>query len=85
MEYIFDVMTVVSTKEFNAHQKRYLDMAADDHVIIKRGQNMLIVQSFMPNNEPDVIFEPDEDFYRSITMDELRGSAKEHIHKLFAN
>ena len=36
-------MNVVNTKEFNTHQKRYLDMAVDDHVIIKRGQNMLIV------------------------------------------
>ena len=78
-------MNVVSTKEFNTHQKKYLDMAMDDHVIIKRGQNMLIVQNFVPHNEPDVIFEPDEDFYRSISIDELRDSALEHIDKLFAN
>ena len=36
------------------------------------------------HKEPDMIFEPDEDFYRSISMEELRKSAHEHIHKLFA-
>ena len=37
-----------------------------------------------PVLEPDMIFEPDEDFYNSISMEELRESAYEHIHKLFA-
>ena len=78
-------MTVVDTIEFNAHQERYLDMAMDDHLIIQRGQNMLIVQNFVPHNEQDMIFEPDEDFYRSITLDELRESAHDHIHRLFTN
>jgi len=59
-------------------------MAFDDHVIIKRGKQMLIVQNYMPNHEPDMIFEPDDDFYRSIAMDELRKSAYAHIEKLFA-
>jgi len=78
-------MTVVDTIEFNAHQERYLEMAANDHLIIQRGDNMLIVHNYVPHNEPDVIFEPDEDFYRSITIDELCESALEHIDKLFAN
>jgi len=74
-------MTVVSTKEFNAHQKRYLDMAMNNPVIIKRGQNMLIVQSFLPNNEPNVIFEPDADFHRSIPLEEVRDSLLAYIRK----
>jgi hypothetical protein len=77
-------MTVVSTKEFNTDQEKYFDMALNDHVIIKRGDNMFIVHHFVPDEEPDMIFEPDDDFYRSITMEELRTSAHEHIHQLFA-
>ena len=78
-------MTVVSSKEFVANEDKYFEMALNDDLIIQRGDKMFIVQNFIPNGEPDMIFEPDEDFYRSITMDELRESAKEHIHKLFAN
>jgi len=78
-------MTVVSTKEFNANQEKYFDMAESEDVVIQRGENLFVIQSFIPHDEPDVIFEPDEDFYRSITMDELRASAHEHIHKLFTN
>ena len=43
-------------------------MALNDHVIIKRGEQMLIVQNYVPEHEPDMIFEPDDDFYRSISM-----------------
>ena len=78
-------MTVVSTKEFNTNQNKYFDMALDEEVCIKRGDNMFIVQNYVSNDEPDVICEPDDDFYRSITIDELRESAHNHIRKLFAN
>ena len=78
-------MTVISSEEFVANIDKYLDMALNDNVIIQRGDNMFIVKHYIPNEEPDMIFEPDEDFYRSITMDELHESAKEHIHKLFEN
>ena len=77
-------MTVVSTKEFNTNQEKYFDMAVNDHVIIKRGNNMLIVQNFVPN-EPDNIFEPDNDFYKSITADELLAGIYEDIDTFFAN
>jgi len=77
-------MTVVSSKEFVANEDKYFDLAINDHVIIQRGDNMLIIQNFIPNEEPDEIFEPDDDFYRSITVEELRKSAHEHIHQLFA-
>jgi len=78
-------MTVVSSKEFVAHQEKYFDMALEERVMIQKGDNMFIIQNFVPHDEPDVIFEPDDDFYESITMDELRESAHKHIHKLFAN
>ena len=78
-------MTVVSTKEFNSNQEKYFEMALTDHIIIKRGDDMFIVQNYLPDNEPYKIFDPDEDFYRSISMEELRASAHEHIDKLFSN
>jgi hypothetical protein len=37
------------------------------------------------NEEPDVIFEPDEDFYRSITMEEVRERLHKVIDKLYAS
>ena len=78
-------MIVVSTQEFKTNQDKYLDMALDEEVCIKKGDNMYSVQYLVPKNEPDVVCEPDEDFYRSITIDELRESAHKHIHKLFAS
>ena len=38
-----------------------------------------------PVQEPDMIFEPDEDFYRSITADEFKEGALKIIDKIFAN
>ena len=77
-------MTVVSAKEFNTHQEKYLDMASNDHVIIRRGEQMLIVHNYIPNHEPDIIFDPDDDFYRSITADELLEGIYEDIDTFFA-
>jgi len=78
-------MTVVTTKEFNANQEKYFDLALNEQVIVQKGDNLFFVQSVAQNDEPDMIFEPDDDFYRSISMEELRASAHEHIRKLFAN
>jgi hypothetical protein len=33
--------------------------------------------------EPDMIFEPDEDFYNSISMEEVRGRLHKVIDKLY--
>ena len=78
-------MTVVSTKEFNANQEKYFDMAASEDVVIQRGGNLFIIQSYIPYDEPDVIFEPDEDFYRSFTAEELLDGIYEDIDIFFAN
>ena len=77
-------MTVISSQEFVANQEKYFDMALKDNLIIQKGENRLIMQNFTSYEEPDMIFESDEDFYKSISMEELRSSAHEHIHKLFA-
>ena len=76
-------MTVVSTKEFNTHQEKYLDMAVNEKVYIQRDDFMFIITRA---TEPTRTYkEPDEDLRRAITMEELRASAHEHIHQLFAN
>jgi len=38
-----------------------------------------------PILEPDIIFEPDEDFYNSISMEEVREKLHRVIDKLYAN
>ena len=77
-------MTVVSTKEFNAHQDMYLDMAKNDNVIIKKGNHLFIIQNYSPDDEPDMIFEPDDDFYRSISVKEFLTGVKEDIHEIYS-
>ena len=78
-------MTVVTTKEFNANQEKYFDLALNERVFVQKGDNLFFVQGVAQNNEPDMVFEPDNDFYRSVSMEELRASAHDHIQKLFAN
>jgi len=79
-------MTVVSSKEFVSNQKKYFDLAVNEDVCIKRGKNMyyLTYQSVNETNmDEDMIFEPDEDFYRSISMDEFLIGVKEDLREIF--
>ena len=79
-------MTVVSSKEFAGNQKKYFNMAIDDHVVIKRGKNMFHL-IYAPVNESNIpeqpVLEPDDDLRRAITMDELRERTYEVIDKFF--
>ena len=75
-------MTVVSSKEFVTNQEKYFDMALNEHVYIKKGDNMYI---FTRKNDEDEYLEPDEDLRRAITMDELLVGALEDIHKFYVN
>ena len=86
-------MTVVSSKEFIANQKKYFDLAVNEEVFIKRGNNMFHLICTNVDNitieetnvKERVYYEPDEDFYRSISMDELLEGVLEDIHKFYAN
>ena len=81
-------MTVVSSKEFVSNQKKYFDLAVNEDVCIKRGKNVyyLTYQSVNETNiDEDMIFEPDEDFYRSISMDEFLEGALKVIDKIYTN
>jgi len=74
-------MPVISSKEFITNQKKYFDMALDREVLVKRGKNKFILSNA---NSSDEFLEPDDDFRRAITMDELRSRVKEDIHKWFS-
>ena len=77
-------MTVVSSREFETNTRKYLDFALNQELYIQIGDNLLFVLNVKPK-EPEMIFEPDDEFYESISMDELRESAHTHIEKLFAS
>jgi len=78
-------MTVVSSKEFSTNQKKYFDMAVDDDVCIKSDEYIfhLICQPVNIIDE-QVVLQPDDDFRRAITKDELLKGIYEDIAKRFA-
>ena len=80
-------MTVISSKEFVINQKRYFDLAVNEQIIIKRGQNMfhLICKPVEKTETEKVYFKPDDDFYDSITMNELLEKTYEIIDKIHEN
>jgi hypothetical protein len=88
-------MTVVSSKEFATNQDKYFDLALDEQVCIQKGNNMFLLIYKNVNNAGDMniyhdasiydrVLEPDDDFRRAITMDELRRRVKENIHQWYS-
>ncbi|MCL2651653.1 MAG: hypothetical protein FWD60_11610 [Candidatus Azobacteroides sp.] len=77
-------MTVVSSTEFAANQNKYFDMAMKEQVFVQKDDNMFLFTRTNKDEEPDMIFEPDEDFYQSISMEEVRGKLHKVIDKLYA-
>jgi len=77
-------MTVVSSKEFATNQTKYFNLATNEQVVIKRGKNMFhLICKPVENNEKRVYYEPDDDFYRSISADEFKEGALKIIDKIF--
>ena len=81
-------MKVAGSKEFVPSQKRYFDMAIEEDVCVENGQNRF---HFMcnsveePHAKEQVYYQPDEDFYRSISMEEVREKLHRVVDKLYAN
>jgi len=79
-------MTVVSSKEFIANQKKYFDLAVNEEVFIKRGKNafrLLYTAVNEPEDEDEIVYhEPDEDFYRSISAEEFLKGVLEDIDEI---
>ena len=81
-------MTVVSSREFASNQSKYYNLAVNNDIFIKRGKNTFRLMCTSEENtsvKKRVYYEPDEDFYRSVSIDELKEKSREFIHKLFAN
>ena len=56
--------------------KKYLDLAAQEQIIIQRGRKETFV---LQKRE---YLEPNEDFNRAISLEQFREGAKEHIKTL---
>lgn len=76
-------MTIVSSKEFVTNQSKYFDMAMTEQVFVQKDDNMFLFTRTNKYENPDMIFEPDEDFYRSISMEEVREKLHRVIDKLY--
>jgi len=74
-------MTVVTTKEFNANQEKYFDLALNEEIFVKRDNVMFIVTR--ASDKKKKYLKPDDDFRRAISMDELRRRVKEDIHQWY--
>jgi len=78
-------MTVISTQEFAANQNKYFNMAINQDICIKRDEGMFHIK-YNPIEKTNeyIYFEPDDEFYNSITMDEVRKKLHLLIDKLYA-
>ena len=63
-------MTLVSTKEFNTYQDKYLDLAVNEEVCIKRGDGMfyLLFRPLDVQYPEQPILAPDDDLRSAIPM-----------------
>jgi len=76
-------MQVVSSTEFATHQQKYLDLAHHQKVLVQSGN---FAYRIMPEPivEERVVFAPDEDFYNSISKEQLLEGIFEDMDKIFA-
>jgi len=79
-------MTVISSQEFAANQNMYFNMAINQDVCIKRDEGMFHIR-YTPvaetNGKKHKYKQPDADFYRAISMDELLIGVKEDLREIF--
>ena len=69
-------MTVVSSKEFVKNEDKYFDMALNEQVFVKRGDNMFLIINKNMNiyhnaSVYEEVLEPDDDFRSAISAKEL--------------
>ena len=83
-------MTVVTSREFANDQERYFEIARNEQVYIHKNEDTFQLIRTSTDHETSskrVYYEPDEDFYRSITMDEFKKRAlvmTERIDKMYS-
>ena len=76
-------MTLVSPKEFNTYQDKYLDLAINEDVCIKRGDSMyrLMYCPLEIQYPEQSILEPDDDLRSAIPMTEVRDRVIDYIRR----
>lgn len=57
--------------------KKYLDLAVSEQIVIQRGWK----ETFVLSKEEYI--EPDEDFYRAMSIEEFTAGAEAHIKELY--
>ena len=78
-------MTVVSTKEFSANQEKYFDMAMSEDVCIRNDKYMFhLICKPVDMTDKQATLQPDDDFRRAITKDELLKGIYEDLSKRFS-
>ncbi len=70
-------MRVISSAELRNNMKKYLDLASEQDIVIQRGRN----ETFRLIKER--YHEPDEDFYRSISSEEMLERVLADIHEMY--
>lgn len=70
-------MRVISSAELRNNMKKYLDLAANEQIVIQRGKK----ESFVLRKQEYIA--PDEDLARAISIEEFREGAKNHVKSLF--
>ncbi len=76
-------MRTITNSEFAAHPEMYLDMAREQDVRVKKGHETFRLVYETPDEQP--LLEPDDDFRRAISFDELKERMSVSIHKFFAD
>jgi hypothetical protein len=74
-------MQIVSSTEFANHYDKYLNMAESHDVRIKNGQKIFRI-IYEPVVEEEIVFEPDEEFYNSISAEDFRKKAIEIVERV---
>jgi predicted transcriptional regulator len=80
-------MTIVSSKEFATHQRKYYKLAVNERVAIKRGESLFHL-TYVPNEiryPEQPVLEPDDDLRNGLTKEEFKEKAHAIIHNFFAN
>ena len=79
-------MTLVSNKEFISNEDKYFDLALNGGVCVQQDDFTyhLVNAPFEKQYPPQPFLEPDDDFRRAITIDELHKRVKDNVHKWYS-
>ena len=78
-------MTVINSNEFITNQQKYFDMAENEDICIKRGNSIFhLIHTTISDKslKERVYYEPDEDFYKSISTEEFRKRLIEVVEEI---